>query len=142
MTHTLFSSPHLRFLRAQQTAVLDWVKALGAPEVPSMYAVKKTREHIMNLLRSPMEKITTASGNVFYLNAISKAIAMVNTDSLSSFSNPFANNSTNIGFFQSAHTICNAGVSRGWTRPYVASSSWKQDAQRSSGRSCTSMCPC
>ena len=76
-----------------------------------MYAVKKTREHIMNLLGSLMEKITTASGNVFYLNAISKAITMVNTDSLSSFSNLFANNSTNIGFFQSAHMICNAGVS-------------------------------
>ena len=42
-----------------------------------MYAVKKTKERIMNLLGSLMEKITTALGNVFYLNAISKVIAMV-----------------------------------------------------------------
>ena len=66
-----------RNCNTQQAAVLDWAKTLGAPEVPLMYAVKKMKEHIMNLLRSPMEKITTASGNVFYLNAISKAIAMV-----------------------------------------------------------------
>ena len=128
MTHVLFSSPHLRFSQAQQVVVLDWAKALGAPDVPSMYAVKKTRERIMNLLGSPMEKITTASGNVFYLNAISKAIAMVNTNSLSSFSDPFANNSADIGFCQSAHTVRDAGVSRGQTRPYVASSPRKQNA--------------
>ena len=50
-----------------------------------MYAVKKTRERITDLLGSPMEKMTTASGNVFYLNAISKVIAMVNTNSLELF---------------------------------------------------------
>ena len=126
--HVLFSSPRLRFSQAQQVAVLDWAKALGAPDVPSIYAVKKTRERIMNLLRSPMEKITTASGNVFYLNAISKAIAMVNTNSLSSFSDPFTNNSADIGFCQSAHMVRDAGVSRGRTRPYVASSPRKQNA--------------
>ena len=69
----------------QQAAVLDWAKALGAPEVSSMYAIKKTRECIMDLLGSPIEKMTTVSGNVFYLNAISKVIAMVNTNSLEFF---------------------------------------------------------
>ena len=58
-----------------------------------------------------MEKINTALDNVFYLNAISKVIAMVNTNSLSNFSNPFANNSANIGFCQSAYIVCNVGVS-------------------------------
>ncbi|KAI9455954.1 hypothetical protein HD554DRAFT_1998240, partial [Boletus coccyginus] len=76
LTHLLFSSPHLRFSRPQQAAVLDWAKELGAPGVPSMYAVKRTQEHIMNLLGTPTEKVTTASGSVFYLNAINKAIAM------------------------------------------------------------------
>ena len=65
----------------------------------------------MNLLGSLMEKINTALDNVFYLNAISKVISMVNTNSLSNFFNPFANNSVSIGFCQSAHTVCNAGVS-------------------------------
>ena len=126
--HILFSSPHLRFLRAQQAAVLEWAKALRAPEVPLMYAVKKARERIMNLLRSLMEKITTTSSNIFYLNAISKVIAMVNINSLSGFSDPFTNNSTDIGFCQSDHMVHDAGVSQGWTRPYVASSPWKQNA--------------
>jgi len=77
LTHLLFSSPRLRFLHPQQAAVLDWAKELGAPEVPSMYAMKKTQECIMNLLGAPTEKVTMASGSMFYLNAINKAVAMV-----------------------------------------------------------------
>ncbi|KIJ11470.1 hypothetical protein PAXINDRAFT_84506, partial [Paxillus involutus ATCC 200175] len=76
VTHLLFSSPHLRFSHAQKSALLEWAKALGAPDVPSMYAVKKTQERVQKLLGNPMEKISTASGNTFYLNAINKAIAM------------------------------------------------------------------
>ncbi|KAG6372218.1 hypothetical protein JVT61DRAFT_8017 [Boletus reticuloceps] len=62
--------------QAQKVAVLTWAKDLGAPKVPSMYAIKKTQEHFMKLLGTPTEKVTAASGTVFYLNAISKAIAM------------------------------------------------------------------
>ncbi|KAF8438190.1 hypothetical protein L210DRAFT_3679452 [Boletus edulis BED1] len=76
LTHVLFSSPRLRFSQAQKAAVLTWAKDLGAPEVPSMYAIKKTQERFMKLLGTPTEKVTAASGTVFYLNAISKAIAM------------------------------------------------------------------
>ncbi|KAI6009905.1 hypothetical protein PISMIDRAFT_108880, partial [Pisolithus microcarpus 441] len=76
LMHLLFSSPCLRFLQAQRAAVLTWAKELGAPEVLLMYAVKKTQEHFMRLLGTLTEKVTTALGNVFYLNAISKAIAM------------------------------------------------------------------
>ncbi|KAI9567247.1 hypothetical protein HD554DRAFT_2173583 [Boletus coccyginus] len=56
LTHLLFSSPHLRFSRPQQAAVLDWDKR--AWSTWSAFDV------------------TTASGSVFYLNAINKAIAM------------------------------------------------------------------
>ena len=42
-----------------------------------MYGIKKTQERFMELLGTPTGKVTTASGTVFYLNAISKAIAMV-----------------------------------------------------------------
>ncbi|KAF8546850.1 hypothetical protein OG21DRAFT_1399235, partial [Imleria badia] len=76
LTHLLFSSPRLRFSQAQKAAVLTWAKDLGAPEVPSMYAMKKAQECFMGLLGTPTEKITATSGNVFYLNALSKAIAM------------------------------------------------------------------
>ena len=75
--HMLFGSPCLGFSHAQRAAILDWVKALGASNMPSMYTVKKTKECIMDLLGSPVEKITTALGNMFYLNTISKAITMV-----------------------------------------------------------------
>ncbi|KAF8549097.1 hypothetical protein OG21DRAFT_1421898, partial [Imleria badia] len=76
LTHLLFSSPRLRFSRAQKAAVLTWAKDLGAPEVPSMYAMDKAQGRFMKLLGMPTEKMTAASGNVFYLNALSKAIAM------------------------------------------------------------------
>ncbi|KAF8428888.1 hypothetical protein L210DRAFT_3327899, partial [Boletus edulis BED1] len=76
LTHLLFSSPRLRFSHAQKVAVLQWARDLGAPEVPSMYAVMKTQERITELLGSPTEKVKALSGNVFYLNDISKAIAM------------------------------------------------------------------
>ncbi|KIK78201.1 hypothetical protein PAXRUDRAFT_17013 [Paxillus rubicundulus Ve08.2h10] len=77
VTHLLFSSPCLHFSDAKKSALLEWVKALGPPDVPSMYAVKKTQERIQKLLGNPMEKISMASDNTFYLNAISKAIAMI-----------------------------------------------------------------
>ncbi|KAI6139099.1 hypothetical protein BKA82DRAFT_4020403 [Pisolithus tinctorius] len=37
----------------------------------------KTQEQIKALLRDPKEKVTSASGNIFYMNSVSKAIAMV-----------------------------------------------------------------
>ncbi|KIJ12956.1 hypothetical protein PAXINDRAFT_14320 [Paxillus involutus ATCC 200175] len=81
VTHLLFSSPRLCFSQAQKNAVLAWARELGAPEVPSLYAVKKTQERIQKLLGDPMEQVKTVSGNTFYLNAISKAVAL-------DFSNP------------------------------------------------------
>ncbi|KIJ12442.1 hypothetical protein PAXINDRAFT_14766 [Paxillus involutus ATCC 200175] len=72
VTHLLFSSPRLRFSQAQKNAVLAWARELGAPEVPSLYA---------KLLGDPMEQVKMVSGNTFYLNTISKAVAL-------DFSNP------------------------------------------------------
>ncbi|KAF8833804.1 hypothetical protein BDN67DRAFT_868821, partial [Paxillus ammoniavirescens] len=75
-THLLFSSPRLCFSQAQKNAVLAWARELGAPEVPSLYAVKKTQERIQKLLGDPMEQVKMVLGNTFYLNAISKAVAL------------------------------------------------------------------
>jgi len=57
--------------------VLAWAKKLGATNVPSLYGLQKTSANILKLLGNPTEQITVPSGNTFYLNAISKAIAMV-----------------------------------------------------------------
>ncbi|KAI6003233.1 hypothetical protein F5J12DRAFT_906211 [Pisolithus orientalis] len=76
VTHLLFSSPHLCFSEQQKKSVLSWATALGAHSVPSMYT----------LLRDLKEKVTSASGNIFYLNSISKAIAMDYANPLMQFS--------------------------------------------------------
>ncbi|KAI9458786.1 hypothetical protein HD554DRAFT_1978691, partial [Boletus coccyginus] len=56
-------------------AILEWTIVLGAPNVPSLFAVKSIQDHISKLLQSPTEKVVSSSGNMFYLNSISKAIA-------------------------------------------------------------------
>ncbi|KIO08465.1 hypothetical protein M404DRAFT_134486, partial [Pisolithus tinctorius Marx 270] len=85
-THLLFSSPRLRFSEQQKKSVLSWATALGAHSVPSMYSLGKTQERIKALLGDPKEKVTSASGNIFYLNSVSKAIAMDYANPLVRFS--------------------------------------------------------
>ncbi|KAL4065522.1 hypothetical protein V8B97DRAFT_2025781 [Scleroderma yunnanense] len=75
-THLLFSSSCLHFSQAQKWAVLAWAKKLGATNVPSLYGLQKTSANILKLLANPTEQFTVSSGNTFYLNAISKAVAM------------------------------------------------------------------
>ncbi|KII92048.1 hypothetical protein PLICRDRAFT_458960 [Plicaturopsis crispa FD-325 SS-3] len=64
-TDILFSSPRLRFSRAQQEAVLSWAKELGA-DVPSLYALERFQKEALKAVGDPTEKVTTASGNVLY----------------------------------------------------------------------------
>ncbi|KAG2063297.1 hypothetical protein BDR04DRAFT_1038375, partial [Suillus decipiens] len=71
----LFSSPRLRFSDAQKRAVITWAKALGAPNVPTLYGLKKCHDRICNQVGNPTEKVKANSGNIFYLNSIAKAIA-------------------------------------------------------------------
>jgi hypothetical protein len=77
ITDLLFSSPRLRFSDAQKQAVITWAKALGAPNVPTLYGLKKCHDHICNQVGNPTEKVKANSGNIFYLNSIAKAIAKV-----------------------------------------------------------------
>ncbi|KAL4062763.1 hypothetical protein V8B97DRAFT_2026674 [Scleroderma yunnanense] len=67
----------------QKQAVLAWAKTLGATNVSSLYGLQKTFANILKLLGNPAEQFTVPSGNTFYLNVISKAIAM-------DFSNPLS----------------------------------------------------
>ncbi|KAG1898289.1 uncharacterized protein F5891DRAFT_933095, partial [Suillus fuscotomentosus] len=75
ITQLLFSSPCTRFSEAQKRAVLDWATALGAKDVPTLYSIKKTQDHIRDLVGNPTEKVCAKSGTVFYLNSVAKAIA-------------------------------------------------------------------
>ncbi|KIK75687.1 hypothetical protein PAXRUDRAFT_18776 [Paxillus rubicundulus Ve08.2h10] len=86
MTHLLFSSPRLRFSESQKRSILSWATALGADGLPSLHSLCKTREWIKALFGDPTEKVTASSGNIFYLNSISKAIAMDYANPLMHFS--------------------------------------------------------
>ncbi|KAG1866336.1 hypothetical protein C8R48DRAFT_672094 [Suillus tomentosus] len=75
MTSLLFSSPCLPFSDAQKRAVLSWAQQLGARDVPSLGAIKKSQKYLDSLVSDPTEKVTARSGNVFYINDVVKSIA-------------------------------------------------------------------
>jgi len=77
MTSLLFSSAWLPFSEAQKRAVLSWARDLGARDVPSLWAIKQSNERIHGLVGNPTCKVTSASGNIFYINDIGHAIAKV-----------------------------------------------------------------
>ncbi|KAI0689246.1 hypothetical protein C8T65DRAFT_731047 [Cerioporus squamosus] len=69
-TDILFSSPHLKFSRAQQEAILAWGKAMGGRDIPSLYRLDKFQREALEAVGNPTVKVGTASGNVFYMNSI------------------------------------------------------------------------
>ncbi|KAG1887244.1 hypothetical protein F4604DRAFT_1917054 [Suillus subluteus] len=75
ITSLLFSSPRLPFSEVQKKAVLNWAKELGVRSLPSLGAMKKCQSHLQDLVGDPTEKVTSHSGNTFYINNIAKAIA-------------------------------------------------------------------
>jgi len=72
-----FWSARLPFSEAQKRAILDWAREIGMKDVPSLYSIKKWQEKIEKNVGHPTEKVTSLAGNVFYMNNIGKAIAMV-----------------------------------------------------------------
>ncbi|KAF7333096.1 Carbamoyl-phosphate synthase large chain [Mycena venus] len=73
LTDVLFSSPRLRFSRAQQQAVLSWARDLGA-DVPSYNKYRKTQDVIMEEVGDPTTRHQSSRGNVWYLNEIGDSI--------------------------------------------------------------------
>ncbi|TFK45607.1 hypothetical protein OE88DRAFT_1639656 [Heliocybe sulcata] len=74
-TDILFSSPRLRFSRAQQQAVLAWGRDLGAKNVPSLHALHKFQAEALEAVGNPTVKVQAVSGNVFYMNEATHTIA-------------------------------------------------------------------
>ncbi|KAG1749584.1 hypothetical protein EDD22DRAFT_958012 [Suillus occidentalis] len=75
ITSLLSSSPRLPFSEAQKKAVLNWAKELGARNLPTLGAIKKLNTRLEDLVGDLTEKVTSHSGNVFYINSVAKAIA-------------------------------------------------------------------
>ncbi|KAJ7315199.1 hypothetical protein DFH08DRAFT_820801 [Mycena albidolilacea] len=69
----LFSSPRLRFSRAQQKSVLSWAKELGA-QVPSYNGFRQTQDALLTEVGNPTKRQQSGRGNVWYLNEISDSI--------------------------------------------------------------------
>ncbi|KAG1762212.1 hypothetical protein EDD22DRAFT_778689 [Suillus occidentalis] len=70
LTALLFSFAQLPFSDVQKRAVLSWAKDLGIYDVPSLKAIKQSNECIYKLISNPMQKVTSASSNIFYINDI------------------------------------------------------------------------
>ncbi|KAG1756925.1 hypothetical protein EDD22DRAFT_957306 [Suillus occidentalis] len=75
ITSLLFSSPRLPFSEVQKKAVLNWAKELGVQSLPSLGVMKKCQSHLQDLIGDLTEKVTSHSGNTFYINNIVTAIA-------------------------------------------------------------------
>ncbi|KAH7917866.1 hypothetical protein BV22DRAFT_1076559 [Leucogyrophana mollusca] len=86
LTALLFGSARLPFSDAQKKAVLSYAKALGAKNVPSIGAFKKSQEEVSKLVGIPTEKVTAMSGNIFYINGVGSAIAKDYANPLTRFS--------------------------------------------------------
>jgi len=120
----LFNSARLPFSDAQKKAVLSWAKELGARDIPSLRTIKQSNERICKLVGNPMCKVTSASGNIFYINDIGHAIAKVNY--MQCVYHPML--TVPLGLCKPTHPLCNAGLSRGQRRWNVTGLSWGEDA--------------
>jgi hypothetical protein len=78
LTDVLFSSPRLRFSRAQQKAILSWAKELGAA-VPSYHKFRQTQDVLLTEVGDPTKRQQSGRGNVWYLNEIADSIKKVLT---------------------------------------------------------------
>ncbi|TBU64237.1 hypothetical protein BD310DRAFT_973250 [Dichomitus squalens] len=74
-TDILFSSPELRFSRAQKEAILAWGRALGAKDVPSLYKLEKFQAEALEAYGNPTKRVQTSSGHVFYQNSLHHHVA-------------------------------------------------------------------
>ncbi|KAF8214703.1 hypothetical protein K438DRAFT_2138088 [Mycena galopus ATCC 62051] len=73
LTDVLFSSPRLRFSRAQQQAVLSWAKELGA-KVPAYNGFRKTQAALNTEVGDPTVRQESGRGTVWYMNEIGQSI--------------------------------------------------------------------
>lgn len=75
-TDALFSSPRLRFSRAQQEAVLRYARDLGA-KVPSLHALHAFQQKSLAAVGNPTVEVKAASGNTFSMNDVRKLLFFV-----------------------------------------------------------------
>ncbi|KAH8993098.1 hypothetical protein EDB83DRAFT_2304552 [Lactarius deliciosus] len=75
LTDPLFSSPRLQFSEQQKKAVLNWASQLGAPNVPTYYALSRFQEKLKNTIGDSVTALTTGMGHKVYMQDIPHMIA-------------------------------------------------------------------
>ncbi|KAF8259701.1 hypothetical protein EI94DRAFT_1433455, partial [Lactarius quietus] len=65
----------LRFLEQQKKAMLSWASQLGAPDVPTYYALSWFQEQIRNTVGDSVTAVKTGTGNRVYMQDIPYMIA-------------------------------------------------------------------
>ncbi|KAF8595904.1 hypothetical protein BDV93DRAFT_455889, partial [Ceratobasidium sp. AG-I] len=73
-THLLFRSPHLRFSREQQTAVLQWAESCGMADVPTLYGLDKCDQYLKECGGDATREFKTSKGDVFFMNTVESAV--------------------------------------------------------------------
>ncbi|KAJ6501774.1 hypothetical protein DFH09DRAFT_1051553 [Mycena vulgaris] len=73
LTDVLFSSPRLRFSRAQQKAVLSWARDLGA-DVPTYDSFRNTQAALLAEVGDPTVRQESGRDTIWYMNEIGDSI--------------------------------------------------------------------
>lgn len=76
LTDVLFSSPRLRFSRAQQKAVLSWARDLGA-DVPTYDSFRNTQAALLAEVGDPTVRQESGRDTIWYMNEIGDSIKKV-----------------------------------------------------------------
>ncbi|KAF7334363.1 hypothetical protein MSAN_02375700 [Mycena sanguinolenta] len=67
--------PRARFSSTQMSMIIHFAKQLGAPDVPSLKALRKMQQTLQSTCGNKPVKITSQFGNVFYMNDIRETLA-------------------------------------------------------------------
>lgn len=77
LTDVLFNSPRLRFSARQKELILKWGKEVESKDIPSLDQLESFQAWLLTELGDPTTQVTSAQGNVFYLNNIRDSLAKV-----------------------------------------------------------------
>ncbi|KZS86342.1 hypothetical protein SISNIDRAFT_421047 [Sistotremastrum niveocremeum HHB9708] len=72
----LFNAPRMRYSREQRLGNIEWARALGA-KPPTSHSLEKFQDQMLERVGDPTRKITSRSGNVFYMNSVMESIRKV-----------------------------------------------------------------
>ncbi|KAF7293432.1 FAD-binding-3 domain-containing protein [Mycena indigotica] len=67
--------PRCRFSSAQMSVILQFARALGAPDIPTLKGLRKMQQLLQKTVSSEPQRVQSSMGNVFYINDIRATIS-------------------------------------------------------------------